>query len=260
MRSTSTKAVALLGGLLTAPFLFGASGNGCGADDPDTGGGDFDGGLRQDAGSNADANATDTDATNDGRQSADGGDGNSACTSQAGESCGGNTSMPCTCAPGLTCQKSAGAPHDLPGTCVPAGDGAVCVNNTACFQGFKWDTISCSCVPASDAAPDDADADAAPDDTDAAPDGADAAPDGADAAPDGAVCVNNAACFQGFKSDLTSCSCLPVADSCTTASDCHGLLVTLCVNCASEAGTVSGCAHWECVQNECVSTFCPLAP
>jgi len=42
-------------------------------------------------------------------------------------------------------------------------------------------------------------------------------------------------------------------EPCTTDRDCRGVLPTLCMA-GCEAG--SGCAHWTCIEEECVMRFC----
>jgi hypothetical protein len=52
--------------------------------------------------------------------------------------------------------------------------------------------------------------------------------------------------------------CMPPAhdNSCSQASDCTGLLPQFCRQCGPD-GTVTACAHWDCVNNACAIVSCP---
>jgi hypothetical protein len=41
--------------------------------------------------------------------------------------------------------------------------------------------------------------------------------------------------------------------SCSTASQCHGILPQLCIKCKNGG---EGCAHWACVHHKCVVRYC----
>lgn len=71
-------------------------------------------------------------------------DATAACVSGPGGACGGNILGACTCAAGLTCVGSGGAPvGDVGGTCQPGA----CVDTVLCVQGTHWDATACRCVP-----------------------------------------------------------------------------------------------------------------
>jgi hypothetical protein len=75
-------------------------------------------------------------------------DGGAACIAAEGEHCGGNIANPCSCASGLDCVTSAGAPApgDVGGTCKPgAPAGGSCSRDADCTLKADYCT-GCDCV------------------------------------------------------------------------------------------------------------------
>jgi hypothetical protein len=72
-----------------------------------------------------------------------------SCVSQKGGPCGGNTTRPCTCGVGLSCNPRISGGGDIPGTCCP---GLGCAPN--CPNGVLKDSDgceTCQCAPPTDA-------------------------------------------------------------------------------------------------------------
>ncbi len=120
--------------------------------------------------------------------------------------------------------------------CVPnAGDGGSggaggtsgCVETALCTRTSHWDSTACACVP-----------------NDSGGSG-------------GAACVDNVLCIQGSHWDSVQCKCVPsAAGSCSSSSDCRGLLPQLCQVCADGS---TACAHHECIAGKCEVVTCPIA-
>jgi hypothetical protein len=64
------------------------------------------------------------------------------CISQDGGPCGGFTSNPCQCAPGLECVSN--PIPDIPGTCGPP---IVVCDPIECKNGETWEPMVCACAP-----------------------------------------------------------------------------------------------------------------
>jgi hypothetical protein len=107
--------------------------------------------------------------------------------------------------------------------------GHACVDNLLCIRGDHWDSTLCKCVPD--------------------------APGGVDAAK---ACIDNVLCIRGDHWDSTLCKCAPDVPAppggqCAAASDCRGILPTLCMVCE---GGGDGCAHWTCKAGRCETAYC----
>jgi hypothetical protein len=154
------------------------------------------------------------------------------CISSEDGPCGGFTTHPCTCAPGLTCVPN--RIPDIPGTCQPA----------RCCPA-SWDMYSCKEENGSA---------------------------GLNCHNPLLGCASSLTCGGGCDFEVTGrcpvcdplvcpagetwnpvvCKCEPPA--CATAADCTGPLPDLCMQCPS-GGT--GCAHWTCVAGTCEVAYCP---
>ncbi|HEY5961712.1 MAG TPA: hypothetical protein VIV60_34370 [Polyangiaceae bacterium] len=129
---------------------------------------------------------------------------------------------------GLACHNPAmGCPssRECGQGCDPVVSGRCqCIQNVLCLTGNHFDRDLCKCVPDADA---------------------------------GSTCVQNVLCIRGDHFDRDLCKCVPdapAANACEVATDCHGILPTICEVCSD--GTTS-CAHFDCVAGACQVATCP---
>jgi hypothetical protein len=152
------------------------------------------------------------------------------CVSAEDGPCGGFTTHPCSCAPGLTCVPN--RIPDVPGTCQPARCCPVTWDMYQCKEENGGSGFNCH--------------------------------DPSRACPSSAVCGGGCdfevsgrcpvcdplVCPAGQVWDSVRCKCI---QPCETATDCTGLLPALCRTCVDGA---AGCAHWVCRAGACEVAYC----
>lgn len=154
----------------------------------------------------------------------------SACISGEDGPCGGFTTHPCTCAPGLICKPN--RIPDIPGTCQPNRCCPVGWNMYRCNEEDGTTGLNChnpklGCASSLTCGT------------------------GCDFEVSGRCPVcDPIRCPVGERWDSALCKCVP---GCTTAADCSGPLPALCKIC-EKGGT--GCAHWACSANKCEIAYC----
>jgi hypothetical protein len=155
----------------------------------------------------------------------------SACVSGEDGPCGGFTTHPCTCAPGLICKPN--RIPDLPGTCEPKACCPVGWNMYRCNEENGTTGLNCHNPKLACAS------------------SLTCGTGGCDFEVSGRCPVcDPIKCPVGERWDSTLCKCVP---GCNTAADCSGLLPALCKVCD---GGANGCAHWACIANKCEVAYC----